>query len=444
MRRSLWWVLALALLAPSLAAAEQRRAGTRELIHALELIRDDRCDAAVPFLRSAYEIGQFKNALWNLAECYVVLNRPELAVDVYREYVAHPRTGPDEEAEALEAAAGLERQLAIVQVRCNVAGAAVQVDGRDAGHTPAELRVGPGEHRVSVTSPGYSTWAQTLTTGSGERRELLAEVRPLPGSVSATATPAGAAIWVDGQRSGPTPWEGSLEGGTHVVEARLEGHRTERRRVDVVPGQRSTVAIALGPEAGTLAVGVDAEGATLRVDGEARASSPFGPLDLAPGRYALSVTAPGHAGWEGAVDVLDRRTTRVDLDLASTRGLHQGWFWSVMALTLSSLAAGTALVLVGRDEARAFEEARQFIVQADSDPLQVANRRELGAEALDRATTYDWAGWSLVATGGAGVVATLVLGLLTRFRAAISAADVAIEDDARGEAALDEPTGGRP
>lgn len=428
------------LVLPQPARGEARGPGARELLEALEHIREGRCDAAVPLLRRSYDLGEYKNALWNLAECYAVLNRPDLAIETYREYVDHPRSVPREEAEARAAIEALEGLLARVTVTGNVEGASVEVDGQPAGALPATLRLGPGEHAVAVSSPGFGTWTRTITTGAGDEQALEAELRPLPGRLSVTSEPSGAEVLVDGEPRGPAPWEGDLDGGIHVVAIRGPGLRTATRQVAVLPGQRSSVALAAEPTGGTLAVGVDASMATLRVNAEERGTSPFGPIALPPGRYALSVEALGRRRWAAAVDVLDGMTTRVDVELARSTGLHQGWFWSLLALSASTAVAGTALVLVGQDRVAAYRSDAAFVAESEVDLLQLAGRRDSGGESLDAARAYELSGWSLVGVAGLSLVATVVVGLLTRFVDSPSTAEVAVEEpQSEGE-----PPGGTP
>lgn len=434
-------LLGVFLITPKRVEAEARRPGVTELLQAITLIRQNRCDAAVPLLRRSNELGNFKNSLWNLAECYVHLDRPQMAVDVYEQYIEHPRTNERERREAREAIEELQDRLARVDVQANVEGAQILVDGREEATTPAVVTVGLGEHTVTVTSPGFSTWSRTITTGGRQELTLEAELRPLPGVVSVESTPSSAEVWVDGEQRGRTPWTGELEGGGHVIELRLADHRVQQRQIAVLPGQRSEVEVELSPTQGVLAIGVDAPDARLRVDSEDRGVGPFAPLELSPGRYTLELDAPGYASWSSAVDVLDDRTTRVDVQLPSRGGLHPGWFWTSTIATVASLSAGIALVLVGREELRDFDDDVDFIARSESSLLQVSERRDAGRESFDRASSFDTAGWVVIGVAGALLVTTVVIGLLTRFRDEPASAEIALDSETDDPVA---PLGGTP
>ncbi len=432
------WIGALfviiGLLLPSVSSAERRgRPGARELLRALELIQHDRCDEAIPLLRRANEVGNLVNALWNLAECYRLLNRPQLAIEAYDDFIEHPGSRGHEEAEARAAMSRLEALLATVSITGNIDGALIRVDGQDVGTIPARVRMGPGDHMIEVSSPGFGAWTQEITTGASEQREVEAHLAPQPGSVYVESRPANAEVWVDSELRGRAPWSGELAGGSHVIELRLEGSRDQQRQVVILPGQRSHVQVSLPPAEGALAVATNAADATLTVDDVPRGSSPFAPLRLTPGSHALELSAPRYTGWSGTVDIEDGRTTSVEVDLSSTRGLRQGWFWGLAALTLATAVTGAALLVTS------FQYEGEYIRNADAiesgsgSPLELAMNREAGEESLDLANTYSTSGIVLLGAAGLSLVVTVIIGALTRFSSAEATARVVMIGEVESE-----------
>ena len=84
-------------------AERRQRAGTEEMLRAQMMLRQSRYDAAIPLLRRAWELGNFRNAQWNLAECYALLSRPRRAIEAHREYLGHRLTTPSDRAAATAA-----------------------------------------------------------------------------------------------------------------------------------------------------------------------------------------------------------------------------------------------------------------------------------------------------------------------------------------------------
>jgi TonB family protein len=71
-------------------------------------------------------------------------------------------------------------------------GAAVTIDGRDAGRTPLEdVRLSPGMHEVRVVGMGRRPWRQRVEAKAGEPVSVQARLAPLPeAKTEATAEPA--------------------------------------------------------------------------------------------------------------------------------------------------------------------------------------------------------------------------------------------------------------
>ncbi len=65
-------------------------------------------------------------------------------------------------------------------VRSPVAGAMVTVDGNPVGRVPAELRVAPGSHEITVDLSGYEEEARTVVITTGQRKEVDVSLRELP------------------------------------------------------------------------------------------------------------------------------------------------------------------------------------------------------------------------------------------------------------------------
>lgn len=437
MRFLLTFLTVLFLMSSQIGQAEAEvrlRPGEREMREATRLMAEGRCDRAIPLLRRAHEVAGVRNALWNIAECYGLLDRPGLAIETYREYLEHPATRArenDREA-TLRAIAELEASVAEVIIEASLDGAEVRVDGRVVGETPLETLIGQGLHTVEVGSAGFSVWRQEIQLEPGDERRLSAVLELLPGRLEVASNPTEAAVEIDGEPAGRTPWSGELSGGRHLLTISVPNYRVEERAVTVTPGATSSLNVSLTPTGGVLAVATDAQAASLRIDGEARGESPFAPLDLRPGRYELLVYAGGRAPWQGAVEVLDGRTTTVELDLARSRGVHQAWFWAVSALAVASLVAGVTTLVMGQ---RASEDYDRLVasIQTGGDGTEELTQRQREGEAIAaEATGLLTSGIVLSSVGSLAAIGAVVLGFFTRFRDEVSAANIRFAEEASG------------
>jgi len=313
-----------------------------------------------------------------------------------------------------------------------VEGASVSVDGTELGPAPLVTHLGRGLHAVEVSSAGYAPWRRDIQVEPRVDQTLEATLDVAPGTLVVTSEPTGAEVSLDGDALGRTPVEREVAGGGHIVEVRLEGHRTAQRRAVVPFGQRTSVEVALEPAAGTLSVATDAADATLEVDGEDRGTSPFPPLDLTPGRHRLRVAARRSADWSGEVDVLDARTTAVEVELASTRGVHQAWFWSTLVLTLGTLVGGALLTSNAVDNGALYLDTVRLIEDGGQGSVDLVGQQDQGESYFRDTRQYLISGLVLLATSGLAAIATLVLGLRTRFRQHESRANVRVEQSAPG------------
>jgi hypothetical protein len=114
---------------------------------------------------------------------------------------------------------------------------------------------------------------------------------PATGTLSVGTSPAGIAVFVDGQAHGVTPLGVELPPGEHVIELRTE---TERRRIPITlraGGQVSQyfefAAAGATIPTGELLVRTEPIGAAVTVDGKYAGRSPVSVSDLTPGTHTV-------------------------------------------------------------------------------------------------------------------------------------------------------------
>lgn len=115
--------------------------------------------------------------------------------------------------------------------------ASVSVNGEFRGRTPLTLRLSPGRaHRLVLSKPGYETATQELSVAADSGRRLRIELAAQYGDIEITSSPAGAEIWVDGERVGTTPATLALTAVAHTIELRQAGFAVERAELTPRPG----------------------------------------------------------------------------------------------------------------------------------------------------------------------------------------------------------------
>ena len=135
-----------------------------------------------------------------------------------------------------------------LEVRSSPPGASVSLDGEELEMvTPADLQLPPGEHRLRLLLDRHRPLERVVELRPAQQVLLDLTLSPWSGEVELTSDPAGAAVLVDGESVGETPWQGSgLDRSVaHRLELRLEGYQPWRREFSFDSRQRVALAADL-------------------------------------------------------------------------------------------------------------------------------------------------------------------------------------------------------
>jgi TonB family protein len=127
-----------------------------------------------------------------------------------------------------------------LRIETDPPGAAVVLDGKDAGFSPLAVRsVRPGVHMVKVSRDGYAPAGLTLEIRKDETPPPLRFVmEPLTAKLRVHSDPAEAVVRVDGQPVGRTPLDSvDLPPGRHDIRLERHGYVTGARTVEARAGQ---------------------------------------------------------------------------------------------------------------------------------------------------------------------------------------------------------------
>lgn len=146
---------------------------------------------------------------------------------------------------------------------------------------------------------------------------MIETLRTKPSEVTIESAPSGAMIVVDGERKGRAPVELKLPGGQHQIVAEHEG-TTATRMITVEYAEPAAVTIAVGGN-GTLVVGSNEAGATVRLDGNPIGVTPY-TGGVAPGRHVVIVEKLGFTTVERVVDVPPDGTAQITAGMVRPLG----------------------------------------------------------------------------------------------------------------------------
>ena len=170
----------------------------------------------------------------------------------------------------------------------------------------------------------------------------LVEIQSLVGILSLTVNEAGAALTIDGEAAGISPFEApiAVDLGVHMLRLRKDGFETLEREIEASGGAEIKVSMTLEPRVSSSQLAVAAsEGATIWLDRQVVGIGRYSGR-LAPGIHRLRVAQAGRKTYETEVQLGPGETRSADVTLEPDGGGSPWWPWVTVAV---AVAAGTAV-----------------------------------------------------------------------------------------------------
>ncbi len=205
-------------------------------------------------------------------------------------------------------------------------------------------QIGVDERNVTSLLAGENTAAFRSSADWMEAAAafLIVEHAPAPGSIAVVSTPAGAAVYLDGEETGQVT-DCTLEdvpAGDHVITLKLDGYAEASTPVTVASGETAEVDLALTTLTGSLAVTSTPAGATIFIDGADTGEVTNATLDgIAVGTHTVTLKKDGYADTTAEVTVAYNEIATLHRDLVEARG----------SITVASTPTGAVIWLDGID-----------------------------------------------------------------------------------------------
>jgi formylglycine-generating enzyme required for sulfatase activity len=203
--------------------------------------------------------------------------------------------------------------------------ARVLIDDVEVDLRAPEIVLEPGDHDITVTAERFLPFAAVLKI---EGRDLLqaftAVLSPGWADIALETDPAGASILVGGKEVGQSPGTVELMPGSHEILIAADGYKTWRELVRTEAGQvRSLPLITLQEADGIVTVRTRPGDASVTVDGRYRGRSPLD-VELPPGKsYKVTIARPGYDTVVRNVNLKERRSRTLTVDLQPQLGVIQ-------------------------------------------------------------------------------------------------------------------------
>jgi len=207
------------------------------------------------------------------------------------------------------------------------------VDGNYIAESPYVVtNLAPGSHTLRLHKAGYDEYLTTVVISAGQQTPLsfsFSSQQAAVGSIEVASTPAGSAIYLDGNYVGQTPLNGyfdltSVRQGTHTLLIRQKDFQDYTKAVYVQGGNVVTINAQLSPNApspipdttGQIIVASTPAGAELFLDNNFRGITPVTLSDIPAGSHVVMVRQTGYTDASQTVTVTGGQSTPVALGLA--------------------------------------------------------------------------------------------------------------------------------
>jgi hypothetical protein len=257
--------------------------------------------------------------------------------------------------------------------------AEVWFDGkRQEKRTPLLIeRVAAGEHALQLYTDTHS-YEGMVSIKPDETLTKSMTLSAAAGRISVATTPSKAAVRVDGSSVGRSPTTvGNLSLGKHTVEIEHDGFLPAREQVTLTSRQ-STADLSLTLEpGGLLQLTSYPEGASIRLDGEPRGSTPQHILVVA-GRHHVELTRSGYRDASYQVAVAPGETQKLSAVLQLEQELRQArrrkavWATVMGSIGAAALLAAGTLYTWGALDGSAQHDAYEASIR-DADRVRYAD-----------------------------------------------------------------------
>ena len=190
----------------------------------------------------------------------------------------------------------LKPNFAVIDISSVPAGAAIEVDGKPAGVTPAKLELDAGIRRVQVLSPGLRLWTSSVVVDAGVAQKIgpitlgAADAR-----VTVRSIPSGAQVTTGGSFRGLTPVTIDLSPGmSHSVSVARAGYAPWTREIAAEAGKESSLDARLAALLVDVRIQGEPTDSEVFVNGNSQGKAPVS-LQLPASRHRIEVRKEGYS-----------------------------------------------------------------------------------------------------------------------------------------------------
>ena len=170
------------------------------------------------------------------------------------------------------------------------------------------LRLARGPHTLAIQAPGYDAYSSSFDLGKEKMTKEVTLVSALAHLSLNCATP-GVGLYVNDQFKANGSWNGELMPGDYLIEARKEGHYTQKESVTLAAKEKKTITIpVLTARTGNLDVNYKPINCEVFLDGTRLGTSPDMFKNIIMGKHKIKISKAGYTTKEVTIDISEGQT----------------------------------------------------------------------------------------------------------------------------------------
>jgi hypothetical protein len=180
--------------APAAPTPEAKAEALARYERGLQLYNEQAYEQALIEITRAYELNPSYKLLYNIGQIQAQLNNFAGALKAFEQYIADggKEIAADRKAQVTKEIENLKTRTATAEIKTNVQGVELLVDGLPQPVTNGKVLVNAGVRKFQARKPGYQAAERIVTLAGGDNIELtfdLAEAAPPPPIVNLRQSP---------------------------------------------------------------------------------------------------------------------------------------------------------------------------------------------------------------------------------------------------------------
>ncbi|MDY5125008.1 MAG: SUMF1/EgtB/PvdO family nonheme iron enzyme [Prevotella sp.] len=223
------------------------------------------------------------------------------------------------------------------------------------------LRLARGPHTLAIQAPGYDAYSSSFDLGKERMAKEVALVSALA-HLSLNCATTGVGLYVNDQFKANGSWNGALMPGVYLLEARKEGHYTQKQSVTLAAKEKKTIDLpALTARTGNLDVNYKPINCEVYLDGTRLGVSPDMFKNIIMGKHKIKISKAGYTTKEVTIDITEGQTATLtgSLEKVAFDGNNKAFTVKGVTFTMVAVEGGTFMMGATSEQRRdAYNDAK--------------------------------------------------------------------------------------